>query len=65
MPFLRVTSGFLAGSVLPKEMKVWQPTRFGGLELSNMEDLNPVAFIGGLQQCIPHFIGTRGLCNLL
>jgi hypothetical protein len=48
-----------------QELKVRQPTRSGGLGLTSLEDLSPVAFVGGLQQCIPHFIGTRGLCTLL
>ena len=48
-----------------QELKVRQPTRSGGLGLTSLEDLSPVAFVGGLQQCIPHFIGTRRLCTLL
>ena len=46
-------------------MKVRLPVRLGGLGLSSLVDLSPVAFIGGLQQSLPHFIRDRRLCAQL
>lgn len=47
-----------------QEMKVHLPSSMGGLGLASMVELSPAAFIGGLQQSLPHFIG-QNLCPQL
>ena len=44
-----------------QEMKVRLPARSGGLGLASMENLSPAAFLGGVQQALPHFL-SRNLC---
>ena len=34
-----------------------QPVKMGGLGLRNQIELSPAAFIGGLEQALPHFTG--------
>ena len=48
-----------------QDFKVRMPARMGGLGLSSMVDLIPAAFVGGVQQSLPHFVGERQLCPQL
>ena len=41
---------------------VEMPVRMGGLELTNQEDLSPLAFLGSLIQTIPYLGGETGVC---
>ena len=42
-----------------------QPVKMGGLGLRGQVELSPAAFIGGLEQALPHFIGVGGVCPQL
>ena len=44
---------------------IHQPVKMGGLGIrSNVETRLP-AFIGGLEQSVPHFVGEAGICTQL
>ena len=42
-----------------------QPIRGGGLGLRSNVEISLVAFIGGLEQALPHFTGVAGVCPQL
>ena len=42
-----------------------QPVKMGGLGLRNQVELSPAAYIGGLEQALPHFTGEGGVCQQL
>ena len=37
----------------------------GGLGLRKQVELSPAAYIGGLEQALPHFTGEGGVCQQL
>ena len=42
-----------------------QPVKSGGLGLRSHVELSPAAFIGAIEQALPHFIGEGGVCTQL
>ena len=42
-----------------------QPVRLGGMGLRSLAETSLAAFIGGVEQSVPHFVGERGLCKPL
>ena len=42
-----------------------QPVKMGGLGLKSQVELSPAAFIGGVEQALPHFASHDGVCQLL
>ena len=42
-----------------------QPVKAGGFGLRSNLETSPAAFIGGLEQALPHFTGSRGVCQQL
>ena len=42
-----------------------QPVKSGGFGLRSKLETSPAAFIGGLEQSLPHFTGDRGICPQL
>ena len=42
-----------------------QPVKAGGFGLRSNLETSPAAFIGGLEQALPHFTGERGVCQQL
>ena len=52
-----------------RSVKVWwvlrQPVKAGGFGLRSNLETSPAAFIGGLEQALPHFTGERGVCQQL
>ena len=48
-----------------QQMRVRLPVRSGGLGLVCLEDLSPAAFIGSVEQSLPHFLGVTGVCTQL
>ena len=42
-----------------------QPVKSGGFGLRSKVETSPVAFIGGLEQSLPHFPGDGGVCPQL
>ena len=41
------------------------PVRLGGMGLRSMSDVSLAAFIGGVEQSLPHFVGEDGVCQQL
>ena len=41
------------------------PVRLGGMGLRSMTDVSLVAFLGSVEQALPHFIGEGGFCQQL
>ena len=41
------------------------PIRLGGLGLRCQADISPLAYIGALEQSLPHFGGEKGVCQPL
>ena len=41
------------------------PVRLGGMGLRSVADTSLAAFIGGVEQAVPHFVGEGGLCSQL
>ena len=42
-----------------------QPVKMGGLGIRSQVGISPAAFIGGLEQALPHFTGAGGVCQQL
>ena len=42
-----------------------QPIKMGGFGLRSKVETSPAAFIGGLEQALPHFTGEGGICPAL
>ena len=42
-----------------------QPVKMGGLGIRSNVETRLTAFIGGLEQALPHFVGESGICNQL
>ena len=42
-----------------------QPVKMGGFGLRSQVELSPAAFVGGLEQALPHFVGAEGVCQHL
>ncbi len=42
-----------------------QPVKMGGLGIRSNIETRLTAFIGGLEQALPHFVGESGICNQL
>ena len=42
-----------------------QPVKMGGFGVRSQVELSPAAFVGGLEQAIPHFVGAEGVCQQL
>ena len=38
------------------------PIKLGGLGLRSLVELSPAAYLGGLEQSLPHFVGEGGVC---
>ena len=45
-----------------QEWVIRQPIRLGGLGLRSQIDPSPAAFIGAVEQVLPSFVGTKGVC---
>ena len=41
------------------------PVRLGGMGLRSIEETRLAAYIGGVEQAVPHFVGERGICKQL
>ena len=41
------------------------PVRLGGMGLRSMADVSLAAFIGSVEQALPHFVGEGGVCQQL
>ena len=41
------------------------PIRLGGMGMRSMVDISLAAFIGSVEQALPHFVGADGLCQQL
>ena len=39
--------------------------KMGGVGIRSQGEINPTAFIGGLEQALPHFIVAGGVCQQL
>ena len=48
-----------------QEWMIRQPIRLGGFGLCSQIDLSPAAFIGAVEQVLPSFVGTKGVCQQL
>jgi hypothetical protein len=51
-----------------KSFQTWvakMPIRLGGLGLRCQADISPLAYIGALEQALPHFGGENGVCQPL
>ena len=44
---------------------VRMPVRLGGMGIRSMTDVSLTAYIGSLEQALPHFVGDDGLCQQL
>ena len=42
-----------------------QPIKMGGLGIRSQVETSPAAFIGGLEQALPHLTGPEGVCQNL
>ena len=42
-----------------------QPVKMGGLGIRSNVETSLAAYVGGLEQALPHFVGERGICNQL
>ena len=41
------------------------PVRLGGMGLRSVAETSLSAFVGGVEQVVPHFVGQGGLCTQL
>ena len=41
------------------------PIRLGGMGMRSMLDISLAAFIGSVEQALPHFVGVDGVCQQL
>ena len=48
-----------------QDFMVRMPVRLGGMGLRSMVDVSLAAFIGGVEQSLPHFVGVDGVCQQL
>ena len=48
-----------------QEFMLRLPVRQGGMGLRSMEDVSMAAFVGGVEQSLPHFTGEDGVCQQL
>ena len=48
-----------------QQWAIRQPVKMGGLGIRSQLELSPAAFIGGLEQALPHFTGAGGVCQQL
>ena len=48
-----------------QDWMVRMPVRLGGMGLRSVADTSLAAYIGGLEQALPHFVGEGGLCPQL
>ena len=48
-----------------KDLMVRMPVRLGGMGLRSMADVSLAAFIGSVEQSLPHFVGDGGVCQQL
>ena len=48
-----------------QERVVRQPIKMGGFGLRCQADLSPIAYIGAIEQILPSFVGTNGVCPQL
>ena len=39
------------------------PVRLGGMGLRSAAETSLAAFVGGVEQAVPHFVGEGGLCT--
>ena len=49
----------------PQHWMIRQPVKMGGLGIRSCEETSPAAFIGGLEQALPHLTGDQGVCKVL
>ena len=48
-----------------QQFDIRQPIKMGGLGIRSNAETSPVAFIGGLEQSLPHLVGVNGVCYQL
>ena len=48
-----------------QQFVIRQPIKMGGLGIRSNVETSPAAFIGGLEQALPHFVGENGVCQQL
>jgi hypothetical protein len=48
-----------------QHMVIRQPLKMGGLGIRSHIETSPAAYIGGLEQALPHMTGAGGVCQLL
>ena len=48
-----------------QDWMVRMPVRLGGMGLRSVADTSLAAYLGGLEQALPHFLGEEGLCPQL
>ena len=48
-----------------QELMVRTPVRLGGMGFRSLVETSLAAFIGGVEQALPHFIGEGGVCQQL
>ena len=48
-----------------QDWMVGLPIRLGGMGMRSMVDVSLVAYIGSVEQALPHFVGTEGVCQQL
>ena len=55
-------------SLLTKSYQDWfvrQPVRLGGMGMRSMVDVSLLAYVGSVEQALPHFVGEGGVCQQL
>ena len=48
-----------------QDWMVRQPVRLGGMGMRSMRDVSLAAFLGSVEQALPHFVGAEGVCQQL
>jgi len=48
-----------------QHMVIRQPLKMGGLGIRSHTETSPAAYIGGLEQALPHMTGLQGVCQML
>ena len=48
-----------------QDWMVRQPVRLGGMGMRSMRDVSLAAFLGSVEQALPHFVGAGGVCQQL
>ena len=48
-----------------QELMVRTPVRLGGMGLRSVVETSLAAYVGGVEQALPHFVGEGGICQQL